>query len=906
MSTGKGFTLLLRFLPRFLHPGLLAAILLAVFPRASLAGGVRPRVLLIPFETKAERDIAGLRRGVMEALAASLSSRGADLVGEDEVREAILAQGEGALGPEAVMGLAERARAEFVVAGAVVEREGRLSLEAGATDAATGGRVYSYGKSAGDEAGLLRLADEAGAELHGAMDAALKARPAERAGTIDSVVISGNVRVDAEAVARKLKSRAGAEFSPDDARDDIRAIYSTGFFEDVVVDLSDTASGKVLTFIVKEKPFIKKVSIKGASELKEERVREALTVKERDVLDMAVLGENAERIKRLYAEEGFHTAEVRPVVEPDGVEAEVAFEIDEGPEAEVRRITVIGNSFFSEREIEGAMSTAETGVFSFLTGSGRFNEFAFEGDLAQIIGKYYDNGFVHAEVVDHRVLLSEDKRWFHITLALTEGGQYRFGAMDVRGDILTTRDELLGKFKFKEGDVFSRSLLSKGIEAVTDVYGDQGYAYADIRPATRVNEASKTVDVTLEIKKNELVYIERIDVSGNTRTRDKVIRREVEVAEGEIYSSSALKRSRNNLKRLGYFEDVRITQTRGSASGMMKLDVEVKERPTSSVSMAIGYSSVDHLIGTASFSQSNFMGTGVKLDVSGTVSSSSSKYVVSFTEPWLFDRPLSAGFDLYDTDKSYTDFDLNKQGFDVKFGIPIRDRYTRGYVTYKLEDVYISNVADDASTYIQEQEGLSTESSIKFSLKRDTRNDAFFPTDGYVVNLSTEFAGGPLGGTSYFLKHEAEAARFVELPLGTSFSIHGSIGHVHSYAGRDIPIYERYFLGGINSLRGFETRSVGPIDEASGDVIGGTTMVMLNNEFLFPIFSEQSMRGVIFFDIGNSYDGPIDLGDLREGAGIGLRWFSPIGPLRLELGFNLDRREGESAQQWEFAIGTSF
>lgn len=890
---------------RFLSLFLAAVLVLVVFPLDAFAKV--PRVIVLPFDMHSNVDISETRRNVMDAVAAQLDSKGAEVAGIEEIKELVLKKGVRKFTEKSAYELSGKVRADFAVLGSITRIGTTTDVDWRIIDLKDKSAVAFYFKSSESEESLIeRIRDDAGA-MFDKMIAAIQSRPAVKSGVIDAISVYGNRRVDAEAVLRKLTSRAGSEFSPDDVKDDIRAIYGTGFFDDVSADLSDTASGKILTFKVREMPFVKRIEFKGNSELKEEKLKEVVTIKENTVLDRAALGDNAEKIKSLYHEEGFYLANVTAQVESDGVEAKVAFQIDEGPAVKVRRITFIGNKFFTPGKLKGFMSTKEKGVFSIVTGSGKFNEFLYQNDLAIVMSNYFDNGFIQADILESRVLLSEDKKWFHITIALTEGEQFNVGAIDIKGELLETREELLSKLKMKTGEVFNRSKLSKDIETLSDLYGDKGYAYADIRPVTRVDAGKKTVDISIDIKKNELVYLERIDISGNTRTRDKVIRRELELGEGDLFSSTELKKSRNNLKRLGFFEDVRISQTQGSASDKMRLDVNVKERPTGSISAGFGYSSVDKIIGTASISQSNFMGTGIKLDLSGTVSASSSKFILSFTEPWLFDRQLSAGFDIYNTDKEYPDFDLKKKGFDIRFGFPVTKRYTKGYVTYKLEEVNITNVADDASTYIKEQEGETIESSIKFTLKRDTRDDAFFPTEGSVVSASTEFAGGPLGGTSYFIKYEADAIKYFALPWEYyTFSVRGAAGYVQGYQGHTVPIYERYFLGGINSLRGFETRSVGPKDPDTGDVIGGNTMLLANAEFLFPLFSQPSLRGLLFFDIGNSYKGRIDFEDIRRSAGVGIRWYSPLGPLRLELGFNLDRREGEKSQQWDFTIGTIF
>lgn len=864
------------------------------------------RVLVLPFDVHSSTDVSALRRRVMEAVASSLDGAGAEVAGIEEIKRLVLKEGVRSFGEERALEVSSGVKADFAVLGSLTALGGTMSVDMRVFDLKDRATIAFFSSSSRSEADLVERLKAAGPKMGEKMAATIKGRPVVRTGTVDKVLVSGNRRVDSTAISKKLTSRAGEPFSPDNVREDIRAIYSMGYFDDVSADMSEGAGGKILTYTVKEMPFIKKIEFKGNSEVKEDKIREELTLRENTVLDRTLLAENAERIRALYEEEGYYTASIIPEVRSDGVEAAVVFNIAEGPAVKVKRITVIGNSAFSGGEIKDVMNTSEAGPFSFITQSGRFNELIFSNDLSLIAGHYFDNGYIKADILDSRVLLSDDKKWFYITIALSEGDRYRVGSVDVEGDILTTKKDLMEKARIRKGDVFSRSKLSRDIEAVADVYGEKGYAFADVKPVTRINEEDKTIDITLSIAKNELTYIERIDITGNTRTRDKVIRREVEVEEGGIFSSTALKRSRNNLRRIGYFEDVRITQTRGSTEDRVKINVDVLERPTGSISLGMGYSSVDKLIATASIAQSNFMGTGVKLDLSGTVSASSSRYVLGFTEPWLFDKPISAGFDIYNTEKDYPDFKIRKNGFDLRGGFPVKDRYTRGFLTYKYERAEIFDVAATASSEIKEQEGMSKDSSVKGTLRRDTRDDAFFPSEGSVLIFSTEFAGGPLGGTNYFIKYEGEAVHYFPLLWDTTFSLHGSLGYVQGYSGRTVPLYEKYFLGGINSVRGFETRSISPKDPATGNFLGGNTMMVFNAEFVFPLYAKQNIKGVVFLDAGNSYKGHIDLGDIRTGAGFGVRWFSPMGPLRLELGFNLNRREGESSQEWDFTIGTAF
>lgn len=881
-------------------------MILLLLPASATAEGIK--ALVLPFDMHAATDISGLRRSIMETVASSLEDSGIEVVGIEETRQMMLEEKVAFFNEEAAFRLAGRVKADFAVLGAVTKAGRTSNADWRILDLKDRTVKAFFYDSSESDAELLRQIRAKSGQMAEEMAKALRERPAERAGIIDRISIAGNRRVDTEAIAKKISSKEGEPFSSDTVKDDIRNIYAAGYFDDVSASLADTASGRVLTFTVKELPFIRRIEFRGNSEIKQERLTDAVTLKTNRVLDRVVLAENAEKIKALYEDEGYYLAKVNPVVESDGADATVVFKIEEGPEVKVKRITFIGNEAFSDGDLKDLMNTEEVGFFTALTKSGKFNEFIYQNDIAIIMSHYFDNGYINADVLDSRVLLSEDKRWFYITIALTEGEQYNVGKLDVtgEGDLLASKEELLEKLNLRGGEIFSRKKLAQGVDAIRGFYGDKGYAFAEVKPLTKVNP-DRTIDITIDIKKYDLVYIEKIDLAGNVKTRDKVIRREVELGEGDLYSSSGIKRSRNNLKRLGYFEDVQITESQGTSSDRMNLGVSVQERPTGSISLGLGYSSVDKVIGTASISQSNFMGTGLKLDLSGTVSASSSRYVFGITEPWLFDKPISAGFDLYNTEREYPDFNLRKQGFDLRFGFPLTKRYTRGYITYKLEEVDITNVDTTASSIIKDQEGTSTESSVRLQVRRDSRNDAFFPSEGSVVNLTTEFAGGPLGGTSYFIKYEADAVKFFPLPWNTVFSVHGAAGYVHGYDGRVPPIYERYFLGGINSIRGFETRSISPKDPATGDLIGGSSMVVMNLEYIFPLFADN-VRGLVFFDAGNAYGSREDVEALKfkTALGGGIRWFSPLGPIRVEVGFNLNPKDDESGSEFDFAIGTLF
>ncbi|MBI5892123.1 MAG: outer membrane protein assembly factor BamA [Deltaproteobacteria bacterium] len=866
-------------------------------------------VVVLPFEVHSRDDISGFRIQMLEAIAGKLDeTKEMKVIAGDRLKKVILEKGVGVFDEGAAKIIGRELKVDFVVLGSITKLGRRYSIDAKVFNVQQD-RLSALSFIEGDDTrDLAKRASDLSFTISSEMlkEALAAGRVfAPQAGIVGKINITGNRRVDADAVTAKIKTKVGDKFDSEQIREDIKAVYDTGFFDDIVVDLADTALGKELTFIVRERPIIKQITITGNKELTEEKLKESITIKTNTTLNRIILKENAEKIKALYANEGYYVAKVEPVVNVEkDVEAQVNFQIDEGEKVRIKRITIIGNKKMAEKQIKKVMNTSEAGFFSFFTKSGVYQEYIYQNDLNLIMGQYFDNGYIQANITDSKVTLSSDKKWLYITIAVTEGEQFKIGKIDVQGDILKTKKDILENVKTKTGNVFSRKALMNDITKVGDVYGDAGYANVDINPITKLNE-DKTVDLTFDIHKGEPVYIERVNIAGNINTRDKVIRREVEVEEGELYSSTGIKRSRNNLKRLGYFEDVEITTQPGSAENKMVVDVNVKERPTGSFSVGAGYSSADNFIATASVTQKNLFGTGKILDLSATVSGSSQKYNLSFTEPWLFDKPIAAGIDLFNTSKEWPDFTRRSNGFDLRLGFPVYKRDTRGYLTYKFEEVEVTNIASNASKLIKEQEGKNINSSITASVRRDTRDDAFFPTEGSTLLFSVEFAGEAIGGDVNFIKYIFEGVRYFSMPWDTAIATRGVVGFLQDYGGKEAPVYERFFLGGINTLRGFKTRSVGPRDPRTNELIGGDTEALLNVEYIFPIFPEQKVKGVLFFDTGNAWDGEF-LSDLRYSAGLGFRWYSPFGPLRLEWGYNLDKKPGEGASQFEFSIGTGF
>ena len=509
--------------------------------------------------------------------------------------------------------------------------------------------------------------------------------------------------------------------------------------------------------------------------------------------------------------------------------------------------------------------------------------------------------------------MSPDKKWLYITIRIDEGDQFRVGKIEFSGDLPTDSDdseELEDSLEIKEGEVFSSDKMRLDIADLTDKFGDIGYAFANVSPQTKMDDDKQLVDITFHADKGSLVYINRINITGNTKTRDKVIRRELNIEEGDLYNGSAIRRSRQKVNNLGFFKEVNFLTNRGEADDKLDLDIEIEEGPTGTLTVGGGYSSVDHLVGNIQVSQGNLGGRGQKLSLNAELGGQSSSYNLSFTEPYLFDKDVSAGLNIFNSKRDYTDYDTNKNGGGVTVGFPTGE-YSRMSLRYRYVEVDIFEVSDNAAQLILDSKGITKTSSISATLSRDSRDDRMNPTEGTNNSISIEYAGSLLGKDNNFYRSILDTSLYASLPWDHVVMFHGKFGYSHGIEGTTLNIDEKFFLGGINSLRGYDHRSVGP-EEIGTDglpyVVGGNKSILFNAEYLFPISTEAGLKGLLFFDAGNVFASgdKFESGSLRKSVGYGFRWFSPVGPLRLEWGYILDPEEGEKRSQWEFSIGSFF
>ena len=862
--------------------------LICLLPVTAL-GQQEVRVMVMPFSVHAMEDMAYLANEIPAALKKHLQQEGALIV--DAPADAGPATGDAA----ALRKIAVDSGADQVIWGSMTWVGRRFSVDMRLADAVGTALPQSFFK---EGQGIENLADTV-KDLGRAVGLKLFARE-----MVADIVVTGNRRIESEAVKRAIKTKVGDMYSPLRVSEDLKAVHAMGYFDDIRIESETVPTGRRLIFKVVEKSTIRMIRFKGNIAYDDDKLKESLTISTGAVLNEARLQENVKRIEDLYKGKNYHGVKVAyNLKELENNQSDVEFAIEEGSKMRIKNIFFEGNTVFSDKQLKKQMRTSEKGFFSWITSSGELNQEDLNADAGNIAAFYMNNGYIQAKVGDPQVVFQPE--WIDIAIKIEEGPRYKVGAVDIKGDLIRPKDELLKKLKIAKEPFFSREVVRNDVLALTDLYSDDGYAYAEVFPQVGQNVEQLTVDITYNLDKGSPVFFEKIIISGNTRTRDKVIRRELNVYEQELYRGQQLKKGVRNLHRLEYFEDVKVDTQKGSADDKMVLKVDVKEKPTGAFTVGGGYSSMEDFFFMASVSQRNLFGRGQELTFKGMLGGRSDRYTLSFTEPWLFDIPLTAGIDLYNWSVDWDTYEKESRGGAVRLSYPIFD-YTRLIGIYGYEVTNITDVTAYAPRSIKELLGENATSKVTGGIVYDSRDRLFNPTEGANHLLTVEYAG--LGGDIAFTKTVGEAGWYIPLYKSLVGFVHGKAGYVDQGSDGKLPDYERFYLGGINSLRGFDWRDVHVID-TDGTVIGGDKFVQGNVELIFPLFKTAGLMGVVFFDTGNVYatSQNVDLGNLRESAGFGIRWYSPLGPIRLENGYILDPRTGESNNgRWQFTMGAAF
>ncbi|MEN9798929.1 MAG: hypothetical protein RL653_2625 [Pseudomonadota bacterium] len=760
--------------------------------------------------------------------------------------------------------------------------------------------------------------------------------PAEATGDkVLDVRVEGNRRVEAEAIKRALRTRVGAPFERARTPDDLRALWALGYFSDVQLLVQRIPRGVVYVVRVEERPALREIKLEGNEELSKDDFKEALDLKPFSILDTEAVRRVQKKIQEKYVDKGYFLAEVTYRLDKvaGANEVDVVYVVRENSKVMVKEIRLLGVEKAPLEEIKGAMATREGGYLSFITSEGTYREELFQRDLAMIQAAYYDRGFINVKVDKPQVSISADKRYIYITLKVEEGEPYRIGKLDFTGDLLVPREELAALMGSAPGELFNRSKLSKDILALTESYYDRGYAYANVSPLTAVNAEARTIDLTFELSQGRQVTVERIELLGNTKTRDKVIRRELRVYEGELFSGTGMRRSKQRVTALGFFESVELTHKPGRDDGHVVVQVEVKEKATGTFQLGLGFSNVENFVFTAQVQQQNALGWGQSVSASVQWSSLRQLLQFSYFDPYFLDTHYILSADLYRQQADYLGFLRNATGGTANVG------YRFDQVSPLLEDVAV-NLAytrefvqveagrnfQDADLPLANRFRSGTTSSVRFSVSWDKRDNRLFPTAGHFQFASVEVAPSFLGSEFQFARYTAFSRFYRPLPFGLIFKTNATFGYIQPLSQNNpLPISELYYLGGINTVRGYFLRSISPTilvgSSSRPDAgvtnfpVGGNKQVILNAELELPIFEKVGIRGVVFYDAGNSFgeneglfrDGQDRLPfGLFQSVGFGFRWFSPIGPLRFEWGIPLNKRPEDQSILFEFTIGNFF
>ena len=754
---------------------------------------------------------------------------------------------------------------------------------------------------------------------------------------VNEVRVQGSLRIEEDAIRLSIRAQEGQPFDQEIVDRDVKAIYRMGFFDDVTVDFS---SEGVLTYTVTERPYIKQVEILGNDKVSTEDIDAALGMRPRTALDTGRLQQGLQRVLRLYSEAGHVNTRVDYTLTPvENNQTIVTLEVVEGKTLLVKKITFEGNKAFTEDELKDVMQTKEDWIIPF-TSRGRLDPDVLTNDIALLSSLYYDHGFIDHKI-DEPLVLTRGKG-LEVVIRVAEGQGYRVGVVKVGGDLEGDPARLLERVSLTSGQIFRGSRIRNDVTALLQRYSDRGYAFVDVAPLTKSHPADRLVDVTFMIKRGPLVYFDQVKITGNVKTRDKVIRRELEVAEKERYSSGKVVESRNALLRTGFFKDVTVTTEKTDKDDQIDLVVNVDEAPTGTFTIGAGYSTASSFSFTTSLQERNLFGTGRGASVNLTLSDTDQDIVLGLVEPRVFDSRVDLGLDLFHTTAEFSTWESRRTGFATRLSAPLRyinlpyigrhaDRrrqddfddepqfsildHLHGGVGYTLARSKITKVQSNAPSSIQP--GDTVTSAITPRLSYDTRNHFFVPTDGTRSVTSLKLAG--LGGDNKFMRSDASITRyfpiFKDFEWGRNIAllVGGRIGYAASWTDDELPLFERYFVGGIGSVRGFEYRTLGPRecpDEtpncADPDTIGGNKQLIVKTELQFPILDQWGLRGSLFFDQGQAFGTSqnIDLKALKRSVGVATQWLSPIGPVKLSWAFPLNAKPYDDKELLGFTIGT--
>lgn len=740
-----------------------------------------------------------------------------------------------------------------------------------------------------------------------------------QSGALRSVAIEGLHNVKEKAVRAVIKSRPKKTYSETTVSNDIQAILGTGYFDNVEVSI-DTATWR-LVFVVKEKSLVKKVEFKGNKQFSRGRLKDELTLKEKEYYDVSKMTESRDKLKTLYADKGYAdcTIEVYPTVDDVTNWMTVTFLITEGNKILIGQTAVSGVAAYKPKKILGMMKTKRKRVYK---------EETIQLDIAEIEKFYHNNGYRDMKVGQPVITYNPERTLMYITLPVTEGPRYRIGTVGISGNTVYQTRELRKVLTIKTGELYSEEKMQENRMAVTEMYSDKGYLHSEVVPAYTEDPSRGVMDVDFKVTENEIVYVGNVYVDGLVSTKEFVIRREVPLSEGDVFSAKKVRRGMEKIYNLGFIDAVEPQLLPTDKPDVMDLALAITEGKPGMLSAGAGYSSVDQLVGTLQVQHINLFGRAQRLNLMWEFGARKQNYQIDFTEPWFLGKPMSLGLSVFNTQRVYdysiagtstTDsrvvtnaYTESNRGGSLSIG-PRLSEHLSLLFSYRFEEVELFDISPSVQPSLDAADVTNGRtSSVSSQVVWDTRDNIFDPSRGTRQSLSVQYAGGPLGGTNHFIKPVARSSVFIPTFWKFVLSLNASVGMVENFEpSDDVPIYERFYVGGADSVRGYQYRSeIGPSN-------GGKFMTVFNMEYKFPIVQEKRrsiMVGALFFDVGGSWNSPNDFSwdtgtgdnDMRAGMGFGIRFTTPVFPLRLDWGVGLNHKPGEAPSQFYFTIGNIF
>ena len=890
---------------------MLAVTVLAVIMFAGIASaqnrpsGPSAAVVVLPFQVNGAAEAQRVGEQIPDMLSQRLAARGIPVLNSKKVKEVIQERNIDIANLANIRGFAQAVGATHVIYGTFNQIGDDVSLDARLLKVAGGGEPTPVFI---EKQGSINTASAVD-ELAGRISNNLRNRQ-----VLADVEVRGTKALDPDVVIMRLTVRKGDAIDPETIDQEVKRIWDLGYFSDVQASIEQRPAGLVLVYTVVEKPRIENIVVEGNSEVDEDDILAAMSTKTGSVLNEKVLVQDLQKITEVFRQDGFYLAKVTHRVEGSGPAATLIISVDEGKKLYIKEVRVEGAEQLSESDVKSVLALQERGWFSWFTGTGVLQEEYLERDSSAIQAYYLDHGFLRVTASAPAVTYEEDG--ITVVFQVKEGQRYRLGEVLYDGDLIEP-DERLQEITLldnmaKDEEYFKLSVMQDDSKKLMDFYGDYGYAYTEAAGQPKERDGDEpVVDVTYYITKKQRIFINTVQLEGNTRTRDNVILREMRLVDGDLFEAKKLRRSVERLRRLNYFEVADVDMVPTGEEDEVDLIVKVKEKNTGMISAGVGYSTYSKIGFGGTIMERNMFGKGYSLGFTGSFSDRYNRYMLSFVNPRLYDTELSLGIDAYITRDYFDDFYKKTTGSALNLAYPVGE-FTKLYGGYRLEEYELYNVEDDAAWLIRRSEGTHMSSVAKMGVRRDTTDDIRKPTKGTIGDLSMEYGGTILGGTDDFMKPIVELQGFYELK--TNHVLHGRIkgGGAFKNSSDPVPVFERFWVGGINSIRGYDYEELSPRDPDTGDHIGGDRMAYMNLEYIWTFYPDLGLSAVPFYDMGFNVDTDQTSNYLKneylaKSVGMELRWNSPMGDLRFSYGYPLESvYEDASSGRFEFSMGQGF